>query len=71
MQTSGNAQYVDLTTSTTKIINWMNNMNQYGLGIYIDSDSTDTSEDNPTVALNNFNLITYTSNSTLTNHMCS
>ena len=71
MQTSGNAQYVDLSVSTTKIINWMNTMNQYGLGIYIDSDSTVTTEDNPNVALANFNLITYTSNSTLTDTMCS
>ena len=33
MQTTGNAQYVDLTVSTGKIIGWMAAMNKYGLGL--------------------------------------
>jgi hypothetical protein len=37
MQTSGNAQYVDLTVSTSKILSWMAVMNKYALGIYADN----------------------------------
>lgn len=40
MQTVGDVQYVDLTASTTKILGWMNAMNQYALGIYQDADPT-------------------------------
>lgn len=40
MQTVGDLQYVDLTASTTKILGWMNAMNQYALGVYQDADPT-------------------------------
>lgn len=58
MQTSGNTQYVEITTASTKILSWMNQITNYGSGITIDSTTSDTSENNPTVALANMNKIT-------------
>lgn len=37
MQTTANAQFVDLTVSTSKIIGWMSAMSKYGLGTYSDA----------------------------------
>lgn len=58
MQSSGNTQYVDITAAPTKILSWMNEMNDYSLGINVDSLANDTSENNPTVALAHMNLLT-------------
>lgn len=55
MQTSGNTQFVDQTQAPTKILTWMNVMNQYVSGIYIDADNTITDNSNPYVALAHFN----------------
>ncbi len=70
MQTSGNAQYIDLTTSTSKILGWMSAMSNYGYGIYVDADSSIVTEDNPDVALFNFNQLTLQDNSTGRDHIC-
>jgi hypothetical protein len=37
MQQTANAQFVDLTVASTKIIGWMNTMSKYGDGVYIDA----------------------------------
>jgi hypothetical protein len=58
MQSSGNTQYVDISTAPTKILSWINKMSSYGSGITIDSLASDTSENNPVVALANLNKIT-------------
>ena len=42
MQTIGNTNYVDITVLAGKILSWMNTMTQYGNGIYVDADPTDT-----------------------------
>jgi len=55
MQTVGNAQYIDPTQATTKMVAWMNTMNQYGAGIYIDADSAVVGNSNPYVSLAHFN----------------
>lgn len=58
MQTAGNTLYVNTTIAPTKIINWTNTINNYGLGIPYDADPTDHSENNPFVSLADFNLRT-------------
>jgi hypothetical protein len=70
MQTSGNTQYVDLTASTSKILGWMNAMNQYAYGIYLDADPGVVTEDNPYVSIANMNLHTLMYNSTSTENVC-
>lgn len=70
MQTVGDVQYVDLTASTTKILGWMNAMNQYALGIYDDADSSVLTEANPNVAIANLNLLTLSYNTTSTDNVC-
>lgn len=42
MQTQGNNQYIDITIAPGKILQWMNNMNLYGSGVYVDAASTNT-----------------------------
>jgi hypothetical protein len=58
MQSSGNTQYVDITAAPTKILSWMSQMNDSAVGINVDSLASDTSENNPTVALAHMNLLT-------------
>lgn len=70
MQTVGDLQYVDLTASTTKILGWMNAMNQYALGIYADADPTILTQSNPYVALDNLNLLTLRYNTTSPDSIC-
>jgi hypothetical protein len=70
MQTSGNAQYVDLTVSTSKILSWMAAMNKYGTGIYIDNLTSVLNESNPYISLNNMNLRTLSYNSTGVTTIC-
>ena len=70
MQTVGNTNYVDITVLAGKILGWMNAMNNYRDGIYIDADNVDTSEDNPYVSLANMNLLTLKYNSTGTKNIC-
>jgi hypothetical protein len=52
--------YVNLAISSNKITGWVNAMENYRLGIYIDSDVAITSSDNPNFAINQLNLYTYT-----------
>ena len=70
MQTSGNAQYVDPTVSTGKILSWMATMNKYGTGIYVDNLTSVVNESNPYISLNNMNLRTLSYNSTGVNTTC-
>jgi len=69
MQTTGNAQYVDLTVSAGKIIGWMAAMNKYGLGIYSDALPV-SNESNPEISLSHLNLRTLAYNSTGVNTIC-
>lgn len=69
MQTSGNTIYVDKTIASTKVLNWMNQMTNYSLGVYVDSNSSDTSQNNSVVALAHMNLRTNI-NSTGVNTTC-
>lgn len=62
MRDSTTAQYVDLSQSTNKIQGWINAMEKYRLGIYVDADPNLTSEDNPYVSLALMNK--YTNNQT-------
>lgn len=70
MQTSGNTEYIDLTVSTSKILGWMNAMNQYAFGVYYDANPSDPSEDNPYVAIAHMNLLTLMYNTTSPNNVC-
>ena len=58
MRDSTTTHYVDTSFSTTKISGWITAMEKYRLGIYDDAATTLTSEDNPKVALANFNKYT-------------
>ena len=51
--------YVNPAISIGKISGWMNAINQYKLGIYVDYDSGATSDDNPNYAISSLNLYTY------------
>jgi hypothetical protein len=64
MQTVGNAQYVSLTTSPTRILGWMTAMTKYGQGIYADAAPGVFNESDPYKALDGLNLRTMSSNST-------
>jgi hypothetical protein len=57
MQDSSKSTYIDLNISINKINSWINAMEKYRTGIYIDSSTTNT-EDNPYVALQNMNKLT-------------
>ena len=70
MQTTGNTNYVDITIVGARILGWMNAMNQYGNGVYVDADAADTSQANPYVSLANMNLLTLRYNSTGTKNIC-
>lgn len=52
--------YVNLAISTSKISGWISAMENYRLGIFIDSNSSITSSDNPNYAISQLNLYTYT-----------
>lgn len=69
MQTTGNTAYVDTAVAPTKILSWMNKMNDYSIGTVYDADSTDITEDNPHVSLANFNKLTNT-DSNAANTVC-
>lgn len=62
MRDSTTALYIDPSFSTTKIQNWINAIDKYRLGIYVDTDPAVTSENNPNVSLSNMNK--YTNNGT-------
>ena len=64
MQTVGNSQYIDNTVPSGKVIGWMNAMNNYAIGVYVDADPAIVTEDNPYVSLANLNLLTLKYNST-------
>ena len=58
MRDSTTSLYVDLALSTSKIQGWINAMENYRLGIYIDADPSLTNEDNPYVSLKGMNRYT-------------
>lgn len=58
MRDSSAVQYVDTNFSPTKITDWMAAIEKYRLGIYVDADPALTTEDNPQIALNEFNKFT-------------
>jgi subtilase family serine protease len=58
MQDSSKATYVDLNVSVSKINGWIDAIEKYRTGIYIDTDTTDPSENNPYVAIQNMNKYT-------------
>lgn len=60
MRDLSSTNYVDTAASPSKITNWMAAMEQYRMGIYIDSSVNN--EDNPEIALTGLNK--YTSNRT-------
>lgn len=51
--------YVNTGISTGKISGWMTAVNNYKLGIYVDTDPAITSSDNPNYAIKQLNLYTY------------
>lgn len=55
-QDSTSINYIDPSFSTNKIQGWINAMQKYKLGIYVDSDPLLTTEDNPNYALSQLNL---------------
>ena len=70
MQTVGNAQYVSLAASPTRILGWMTAMTKYGQGVYNDAAPGVVDESDPYNALNGLNLRTLASNSTGVNTTC-
>jgi hypothetical protein len=48
-------KHIDKEKSVTKIQGWIDAMEQYRLGIYIDSNPSLTTDDNPVFALSTFN----------------
>lgn len=58
MQTTGNTVYVDMSAAPTKVLSWMNKMNDYSIGTVYDADVTDGSDSNPHVSLAKFNKLT-------------
>lgn len=43
--------YVNTATSPIKISGWINSLNNYKLGIYVDSNPAQTNSDNPNYAI--------------------
>lgn len=58
MRDSTKATYVDLNTSINKINSWLNVLEKYRAGVYIDALNSVMTEDNPTVAIQNMNILT-------------
>lgn len=58
MQTSGNAEYVDINVAPGKLLSWMSVMTKYGDGIYVDAPSSVITDDNPYIALSHMNEFT-------------
>lgn len=50
------ANYVDLDISTGKIQGWINAIEKYRLGVYIDSRDEEKTNDNPNEAIKQLNL---------------
>ncbi len=50
-ENSQSANYIDKTASVTKIQSWIDTMEKYRIGVYKDSDSALTTDDNPLYAL--------------------
>jgi hypothetical protein len=48
-------KFIDKEKSVTKIQGWIDAMEQYRLGIYVDSNPSLTTDDNPLFALSSFN----------------
>lgn len=54
------ANYIDLSISTGKISGWMNAIDKYRRGVFVDSRAQETTNDNPNYAINQLNLYTNT-----------
>lgn len=62
MRDTSNAVYVDLSVTPTQINGWINAMDMYQKGIYVDVSASVTTEENPLIALQGMNK--YTNNGT-------
>ncbi len=51
--------YINPAISISKISGWMNSINKYKLGIFVDYDTSVTNDDNPNYAISSLNLYTY------------
>lgn len=58
MRDTSKSAYVDLNFAPNKITAWINAIDKYRLGIYVDAASSTTTEDNPQVALAGMNKYT-------------
>jgi hypothetical protein len=58
--TAASTDYVNLAISTSKITGWISTMENYRLGIFVDSNPVITSSDNPNYAISQLNTYTYT-----------
>lgn len=55
---SKSTNFVDVTISSGKVSGWVSAISKYRLGIYVDSLSAQTTNDNPNYAINQLNLYT-------------
>lgn len=62
MRDSSNSAYVNLSYSIGKINGWLNAIEKYRIGVYVDASPGLTTEDNPQIALQGMNK--YTNNGT-------
>ncbi len=56
---SVSTNYINLNIATGKISGWVSAISNYKLGIYVDTSTTITSNDNPNYAIGQLNLYTY------------
>ena len=56
---SASANYVNLNIASSSITGWGTAINNYRTGLYVDTDPSITSNDNPNYAINQLNLYTY------------
>jgi hypothetical protein len=56
---SASTNYINLAISTGKISGWVSAVNNYKLGVYVDTDPAITNNDNPNYAISQLNLYTY------------
>lgn len=54
-ENSGSVKYIDKEKSVTKIQGWIDAMEKYRIGVYNDSKSNLTTDDNPLYSLDNLN----------------
>lgn len=54
------SNYIDLAISPGKVTGWISAIDNYRLGVYIDSQPAQTTNDNPNYAINQLNLYSNT-----------